>query len=52
MWDEFSDFELAELVGRHGMADMIEFNEDMRLTNRARLEQYMTEIEHDLAFGE
>jgi hypothetical protein len=52
MWDDFSDFELAQLVGSYGQADMIVFNESLQLANRGELEQFLTKLEFDIAFGE
>lgn len=52
MWEDFSDFEIAELVGKHGQEDMIVFNENLQLANRAELEQFLTDLEFVMAFGE
>lgn len=52
MWNEFSDFEIAELAYQYGFGDEIEFNSDLRLFNRKQLETMLTLREHNMAFGE
>ena len=51
MWKDFSDFELAELAGRYGLEDMLEFNSDFSLANRQGVENLLTLEEYDIAFG-
>lgn len=51
MWKDFSDFELAELAGRYGLEDMLEFNSDFSLANRQEVENLLTLEEYDIAFG-
>jgi hypothetical protein len=53
MWDEFTDFELAELAYQYGLQDQVEesaWNFDLTLKDRPRLETLLTAYEHDLAF--
>ena len=51
MWADFNDFSLVMLAMRYGIVDEIEF--DARgLMNREHLENRLTEIEHEIAFGE
>lgn len=52
MWNEFSDFELAELAGQYGLEDSLVFSGDLSLANRAEVESLLTLAEHDMAFGE
>lgn len=50
MWEDFSDFELAELAGSYGLEDILEFNDSLQLSNRTVVESALTVYEHDLAF--
>jgi hypothetical protein len=52
MWNDFNDFELAELAGQYGLEDSIVFAGDLSLANRSELESLLTAAEHDMAFGE
>lgn len=52
MWTDFSDFELAELTGQHGLEDSLVFAGDLSLANRDEVEALLTLAEHDMAFGE
>jgi hypothetical protein len=52
MWNDFSDFELAELCGRYGLEDMLVFAGDLSLANRKEVEKFLTEYELEEAFGE
>lgn len=52
MWKDFSDFEIATLAGSYGLEDLIVFNGDLTLANRAQLETLIAEFELDMAFGE
>ena len=52
MWDEFSDFELAELAGRYGLEDNLVFDYNLGLANRDEIEKLLTEYELSEAFGE
>ncbi len=47
MWDEFSDFELAELAGRYGLEDNLVFDYELGLANRDEIEKLLTEFEWD-----
>jgi hypothetical protein len=52
MWNEFNDFELAELAGQYGLQDSLVFSGDLSLANRAEIEKLLTLTEYDMAFGE
>ena len=52
MWNDFSDFELAELAGQYGLEESIVFTGDLTLANREELESLLTVAEHNMAFGE
>jgi hypothetical protein len=52
MWNEFNDFELAQLAGQYGLEDSLVFSGDLSLANRAEVESLLTLAEHDMAFGE
>jgi hypothetical protein len=52
MWDEFSDFELAELAGSYGLEDFLIFACDLSLANREEIETQLTAVEYKMAFGE
>jgi hypothetical protein len=51
MWDDFTDFELAELAGTYGIEEELVFAYDLSLANRGEIESRLTEIEYDLAFA-
>ena len=50
MWQDYSDFELAQLAGEYGIADELVFNERFQLTNREHIEDCITQIEFELAY--
>ena len=50
MWDDFTDFELAELAGTYGLEEELVFCGDLSLANRAEIEKLLTATEHDMAF--
>jgi hypothetical protein len=54
MWKDFSDFEIAELAFQYGLGDNLElaFNERFQLVNRAQVEEMLTAVEMNTAFGE
>ena len=52
MWKDFSDFEIAELAGRYGLEDDLIFAGDLSLSNRDEIENLLTLVEHEFAFGE
>ena len=52
MWNEFSDYELAELAGRYGFEDLLVFAGDLSLANRDEVEKFLTEYELAEAFGD
>ena len=52
MWEEFSDFELAELAGQYGLEDSLVFAGDLSLANREEVEGLLTAVEFEMAFGE
>ena len=52
MWNDFSDFELAELAGTYGIEDELVFAGDLSLANRSQIESRLTAIEYDFAFQE
>jgi hypothetical protein len=54
MWNEFSDFELAELAFNYGLGDNLSltFSDRLQLVNRAEIEQLLTEVEHEIAYGD
>jgi len=52
MWDDFSDFELAELAGTYGIEDKLVFAGDLSLANRSDIESRLTSIEYAMAFDQ
>ncbi len=52
MWKDFSDFELAEIAAQYHLQDELEFNSDLTLMNREKIEQLLTHVELTTAFGE
>lgn len=50
MWDDFSDYELAELAGSYGLQDSLVFASDLTLANRVEVEKLLTIAEYDIAF--
>jgi hypothetical protein len=52
MWEDFSDFDLAELAGKYGIEDELVFAGDLSLANRSEIESRLTAIEYDMAFQE
>jgi len=52
MWEDFSDFELADLAGKYGIEDELIFAGDLSLANRSEIESRLTAIEYDMAFQE
>jgi hypothetical protein len=50
MWDDFTDFELANLAGQYGLEDSIVFTDKLQLANRQEVETLLTQAEHDFAF--
>ena len=50
MWNDFSDFELAELAGNYGLEDSLVFCPDLTLANREEIEDLLTVTEMELAF--
>ena len=52
MWTDFSDFEIAELAEQYKIADELVFTSNFSLLNRAEIEEQLTLIEHEFAFGE
>lgn len=50
MWNEFNDFELAEIAGKYGLEDSLVFCGDLSLANRVEIEDLLTLHEHDEAF--
>lgn len=54
MWNEFDDFELACLCHDYGIGDICEFEQilPIKLSNRAKIEEALTQFELDMAFGE
>lgn len=50
MWNDYSDFELAQLAGDYGIADELEFNDKLELVNRVVIEDHLTQIEYEIAF--
>lgn len=54
MWNDFSDFELAELCFTYGIQDDLElkFDNRFKLVNRTEIEELLTAIELEMAFGE
>ena len=51
MWDSFTDFELVTLAGQYDL-DICEFDNNLKLVNRAQVEKFLTEYEMAEAFGE
>jgi hypothetical protein len=52
MWSGFSDWELAEIAAQYNLQDELDFNLDLTLMNRARIETLLTQVELEMAFGE
>jgi len=52
MWEDFIDFDLAELAGKYGIEDELVFAGDLSLANRSEIESRLTAIEYDMAFQE
>lgn len=50
MWDDFSDYELAELAGAYGLEDSLVFANDLSLANRPEVEKLLTAAEYEIAF--
>lgn len=50
MWKDFNDFELAEIAAQYHFQDELEFNSDLKLINRDRIEQLLTDYEFNMAF--
>jgi len=50
MWNDYSDFEIAQLAGDYGIEDEIVFNDRLELVNRDVIEDHLTQIEYDIAF--
>lgn len=50
MWNDFSDFELAEIAAQYHLQDELDFNLDLTLMNREHIEQLLTKIEYEMAF--
>lgn len=51
MWNDFNDFELAEIAAGYGFQDLLEFNQDLALQNRNELESVLTKFEFETAFS-
>jgi hypothetical protein len=55
MWDDFTDFELAELAFLYGLQDEVHastWNFNLTLRNRPELERILTKYEYDAAFSQ
>jgi hypothetical protein len=54
MWKEFDDFELACLCADYGFEDRLQINQilPLVLSNRTEIEELLTAVELDMAFGE
>ena len=50
MWNDYSDFEIAQLAGDYGIEDELVFNDRLELVNRDVIEDHLTQIEYDIAF--
>lgn len=50
MWNDFTDFELAELAAQYDLQDELIFGSDLRLSNRAQIEALLTDLEFTMAF--
>lgn len=50
MWNDYSDFEIAQLAGDYGIADELVFNDKLELVNREIIEDHLTQIEYEIAF--
>jgi hypothetical protein len=51
MWNDFNEFELAQLAGEYGFQDLLQFNQDLSLQNRNEIESVLTKYEFDNAFS-
>jgi len=54
MWDDFDDFELACLCADYGMEEELDISDilPLKLANRAKIEELLTQFELEIAFGE
>ena len=52
MWNDFSDFELAELAARYGLEEELVFCNNLSLANRTHIEARLSEVEYDMVYGE
>jgi hypothetical protein len=52
MWNEFSDYELAQLCYNYGIEEELVFADNLTLANRTYIETLLTEFEYDMAYGE
>jgi uncharacterized protein YlaN (UPF0358 family) len=52
MWADFTDFELVVLAGKYGVSDEVVFSDDLRLVNRKEIENLLTLVEFEFAYGE
>lgn len=50
MWNDFTDYELADLAGQYGLEDSLVFTDRLELANRSEIETLVTEAEYSLAF--
>lgn len=50
MWNDFNDFELAEIAAQYGFQDQLDFNGNLRLANRKAIEDLLTAYEFEHAF--
>jgi hypothetical protein len=50
MWNDFSDYELANLAGSYGLEDSLVFTDRLELANREEIETLLTEAEYSFAF--
>ena len=50
MWNDYSDFEIAQLAGDYGIEDELVFNDRLELVNRDVIEDHLTQIEYDIDF--
>ena len=51
MWNDFTDFQLAELAGNYGLQDYLVFTDRLTLANREEVETVIEEYEYNIAFS-
>jgi len=50
MWNDFTDFELAQLAQEYNLQSYVVFTDRLKLANREEVECMLTEYEYSVAF--